>query len=195
VPASSFLGLVDDHGICCTPQDLQQRLAAAQTSDPKAAPANTNGTAAAEGEAAGAASKAAAGETESSTPAVAAKRTSKVIELQPGDEYEISVVLQPDLRSGQTVDDLGLISQLILISAAVQATPGQWRRVVAARRVTAFLVGREAAAVSQLLRATAPIFVPKSLRRLLLTDATAEVHGAPELLLPLQNSMVNISSH
>lgn len=201
VPESRFIGVLDDFGMC-RPLCALQRSAAAATAKathPAAAPLGNGacraGVEGAEGEA---------------LPPAA------VVELQPGEAYEVTLVLQPLLRRGQSKDELGLVTQLLLVTLAIpdaatsgggsssqapdgcmpapgalKAASGGWRYVCAARRAAAFLVGREAAAVASLLRAAAPPFVPASLRALLLTHNDAHVHAPPkQLRLPVKEDAV-----
>jgi len=124
----------------------------------------------------------------------------KVIELAPGEEYEITVVLQPELRPGLNQDDLGLVSQIILITVAAELgqhrpphalESSRWSGCVIGRRVTALLVAREMNTIGALLKATASPFVPQSLRQLLLTDVDAWVVAAPDVQLPVPEDVVS----
>lgn len=133
-------------------------------------------------------------------------------------------MLQPELQADQSREDLGLISQLILITAAVQqpqgapsppsaalagATPpsarpgretikgadgGVWVPVVIGRRATAFLV-QQAATLHTLLRATAPPFVPQALRQALLSEGVRVVGPLRDLRLPVPREQVGGWEH
>jgi hypothetical protein len=98
-------------------------------------------------------------------------------------------------------DDLGLISQLVLVTLvspvtspadpAMAAPSGGAAAAVLGRRATALLVRREAE-LRTLLRATAPPFVPASLRWLLMSDSAQVMTPHDKLQLPIPEAKVGV---
>lgn len=170
-PPSAFFTLADDHGVCAAPEELARRAAAAVRGGGGEAPA--------------------------------------CVVLQPGEECEVTVALTLRLTAGAAREDLGLCSQLLLVTLAAPAAAGGdapaavggdapappaagggWAWRVVGRRLTALLVGREAAALAGLLRADAPPFVPAHARDLLRALTPSWMFAPRHLALPLAEELV-----